>query len=471
MNCNLPLLETSTSPTRVRLATRDFRLASDSTRDDSRVIASLLASHYHRVRVISDTPSIPGQWHGDSQLGMRMGGGDGEGWWWWCGGAWWWKMMEECWWWSWSLMYPSESSASSSHRVLLLCLHTASRPPPQRGVALFLLIAVIVIALYAAHLLGLTRPRLYGDDLKSLSIYMDADLESSAGAVVADLASSSRPGTDPDHKSTPHRLPDNRQSSGSDNRHSLGGGGGRGGGLEERDSTRSDADASLRDSARIAGLGRITLVLETLRTSLYDDSRPTDRYSDPRSDSCHGDEFRILLDLKMAQQLFSDIGYFPVLEVDREGGVTDVVEDSSAKLAFNTVLGRGQEFDSPLLRFTLGALEFSAAIFLDESRSLAMDASLRLCLVEIWIVIYGFVLQFQGRYPGVRVIWNLMGNLLPPPLQNITKMGLGLKVFQGILRAHMLFKTAEVLMPVRRLKCRFTGDLCLRLPQDISKES
>ncbi|KAF9016353.1 hypothetical protein BDZ89DRAFT_1045859 [Hymenopellis radicata] len=110
------------------------------------------------------------------------------------------------------------------------------------------------------------------DDVKSVSIYMDADLESSAGVIVADLKSSdgSRPQDlllaqsqqqQAQHraraKSTPHRLSDNRQSSGSDNRHSLGGCGGCGGGSEERNNTRSDADASLRDSARIAESGRI----------------------------------------------------------------------------------------------------------------------------------------------------------------------------------------------------------------------
>ncbi|KAF8999922.1 hypothetical protein BDZ89DRAFT_1121826 [Hymenopellis radicata] len=48
-----------------------YRLTSDFTRDDSRVIASLL---------YSCAASIPGQWHGGSQLGMRMGGcGGGEG--------------------------------------------------------------------------------------------------------------------------------------------------------------------------------------------------------------------------------------------------------------------------------------------------------------------------------------------------------------------------------------------------------
>ncbi|KAF9000389.1 hypothetical protein BDZ89DRAFT_1121659 [Hymenopellis radicata] len=161
------------------------------------------------------------------------------------------------------IIRPLTSSSSSCCILLLLLLiavHLGRRGSPS---------SIEYCPLAGAYA---SRPRFHEDDVKSVSIYMDADLESSASVVVADLKSSD--GSRPQDlllaqsqqqqarhraraKSTPHRLPDNRQSSESDNRHSLGSRGGRGGGSEERNNTRSDADASLRDSARIAGSGRI----------------------------------------------------------------------------------------------------------------------------------------------------------------------------------------------------------------------
>ncbi|KAF9024962.1 hypothetical protein BDZ89DRAFT_1114459 [Hymenopellis radicata] len=72
-------------------------------------------------------------------------------------------------------------------------------PPPHRiasasssspSISVVMSWSSVVVASYAAHLLGLTHY-----DLKSVSNNMDADLESSAGVVVADLKSSdeSRP--------------------------------------------------------------------------------------------------------------------------------------------------------------------------------------------------------------------------------------------------------------------------------------
>ncbi|KAF8988348.1 hypothetical protein BDZ89DRAFT_1124685 [Hymenopellis radicata] len=77
-------------------------------------------------------------------------------------------------------------SSPSSYRIrlLLIAVHLG------RHVMVIMSWSSVVVASYAAHLLGLTRY-----DLKSVSNNMDADLESSAGVVVADLKSSdgSRP--------------------------------------------------------------------------------------------------------------------------------------------------------------------------------------------------------------------------------------------------------------------------------------
>ncbi|KAF9024250.1 hypothetical protein BDZ89DRAFT_1114717 [Hymenopellis radicata] len=62
--------------------------------------------------------------------------------------------------------------------------------------------------------------------------------------------SSSTPGTEPERESAPYRLPDNRQSSGSDNRHSLGGRSRRGGLMRPGDDFKSSPiDADSKSSA------------------------------------------------------------------------------------------------------------------------------------------------------------------------------------------------------------------------------
>ncbi|KAF8990485.1 hypothetical protein BDZ89DRAFT_1054874 [Hymenopellis radicata] len=274
----------------LRLKEVQFRLASDSTRDDSRVIASPLASTHHESessRILESGEDG----RGVREVVMGNGGGGGGG----CG-------VDT----SSHIIRPLTSSSSSCCILLLLLL-----------IAVHLGRRVIAIIVEYCPLAGayVSRPRFHEDDVKSVSIYMDADLESSAGVVVADLKSSD--GSRPQDlllaqsqqqqarhraraKSTPHRLPDNRQSSGSDNRHSLGSCGGRGGGSEERNNTRSDADASLRDSARIAGSGRIIAHVSFSRRcgpfalqkiylniceSSCDDSWSENQYSDSCSDS------------------------------------------------------------------------------------------------------------------------------------------------------------------------------------------
>ncbi|KAF9023878.1 hypothetical protein BDZ89DRAFT_1114887 [Hymenopellis radicata] len=170
-------IETSTSPTRVRLATRNFRLASDSTRDDSQVIDS----------------------GSGGRMVMVVGG--------WEGG-----------------------------RVAVGSRHRAVESSPRR--------CSKVVAVAAVKLLArLSWRRCHGQAVGAVesaprsshrhhpvvvTVQSSIQLLSQSAAVTeiaaAHLAQSQIP------KSTTHRLPDNRQSSGSDNRHSLGGGGGRGGG-------------------------------------------------------------------------------------------------------------------------------------------------------------------------------------------------------------------------------------------------
>ncbi|KAF9004420.1 hypothetical protein BDZ89DRAFT_1120778 [Hymenopellis radicata] len=175
-----------------------------------------------------------------------------EGWWGWGwkdsggGGGWWW------WWW-WST--PNDSSSRPSRVIRLI----ASHPPPHR---------IIIVSSSSSS----SSSSIVGTAIQLSSVgHVGADLKSSADSVVADLKSSNEcPSRAPalllaqsqqqqarhkaEAKDTPHRLPDNRQSSGGDNRRSPGG---RGGGKRYRDITRSDAYTSLRDSARVAGSGEI----------------------------------------------------------------------------------------------------------------------------------------------------------------------------------------------------------------------
>ncbi|KAF9020056.1 hypothetical protein BDZ89DRAFT_1043575 [Hymenopellis radicata] len=106
---------------------------------------------------------------------------------------------------------------------------------------------------------GLTRP--INADSKSSVGHVGADLKSSADSVVANLKSSNESQSQQQQarhraeaKDTPHRLPDNRQSSGGDNRRSPGG---RGGGYKTEKPPDQIAYASLRISGWIAGSGEI----------------------------------------------------------------------------------------------------------------------------------------------------------------------------------------------------------------------
>ncbi|KAF9017949.1 hypothetical protein BDZ89DRAFT_1044800 [Hymenopellis radicata] len=266
-----------------------FRLASDSTRDDSRVIASPLASTHHESE---SSRILESGEDGREVREVVMGNGGGGGG---CG-------VDT----SSHIIRPLTSSSSSCCILLLLLL-----------IAVHLGRRVIAIIVEYCPLAGAyaSRPRFHEDDVKSSSAsVVVADLKSSDGSRPQDLLLAQSQQQQARHraraKSTPHRLPDNRQSSGSDNRHSLGSRGGRGGGSEERNNTRSDADASLRDSARIAGSGRIIVhvsfsrrcgpfALQKIRKfslnidlniceSSCDDSCSENQYSDSCSDSRRG---------------------------------------------------------------------------------------------------------------------------------------------------------------------------------------
>ncbi|KAF8990239.1 hypothetical protein BDZ89DRAFT_1195958 [Hymenopellis radicata] len=230
-----------------------FRLASDSTRDDSEHPRAMArgqsAGHEGMVGVM-----VEGWWG----WGWKDSGGGG-GWWWW-------------WWWS----TPNDSSSRPSRIIRLI----ASHPPPHRIIIVSsssssssssIVGTAIHDWIVCCPFAGLTRP--IDADSKSSVGHVGADLKSSADSVVADLKSSNEcPSRAPalllaqsqqqqarhkaEAKDTPHRLPDNRQSSEGDNRRSPGG---RGGGKRYRDITRSDAYASLRDSARVAGSGEIVV--------------------------------------------------------------------------------------------------------------------------------------------------------------------------------------------------------------------
>ncbi|KAF9027387.1 hypothetical protein BDZ89DRAFT_1258413 [Hymenopellis radicata] len=183
---------------------------------------------------------------------------EGQWWWWWKdsggGGRWWWRMVV--------VVVDSERlvvASISHHPPHRITSPSSSHPPPHH---------IIIIISSAAR--------------------VDADLKSSGDSVVADLkssngsCSSSATGAEPaaagpaQSRGQKHtlQLADNRQRSGSDNRHSPGG---RGDGKRHRDITRSHAYASLRDSARVAGSGEIVA---------YSSFEPRkDGYSDPRLDS------------------------------------------------------------------------------------------------------------------------------------------------------------------------------------------
>ncbi|KAF9028478.1 hypothetical protein BDZ89DRAFT_1113036 [Hymenopellis radicata] len=133
-------LETSTSPTRVRLATRD------ESGEDGRGVREVV---------------------------MGNGGGGGGG----CG-------VDT----SSHIIRPLTSSSSSSSCCILLLLLLIAVHLGRRVIAIIVEYCPLAGA-YAS------RPRFHEDDVKSVSIYMDADLESSAGVVVAGLKSSSRSAT------------------------------------------------------------------------------------------------------------------------------------------------------------------------------------------------------------------------------------------------------------------------------------